>query len=331
MASHVPTTMFYSIRHSTRFRFSEPVRQNIMEVMVQPRSEGNQTLRQFDLDIDPATRPFMRRDWMNNIVHHFDVPAEHTTLSVISESLVEVAPASPLPDALEESDWNALEEMTRFEDHWDFLLESKFSRATPLLLEFAREFELKPNRDPLTWVRDLNHTIFKAFSYVPSVTQADSPIDVALAGRTGVCQDYTHIMIALLRHVGIPARYVSGYLFHRADSHDRSVSDATHAWIEVLLPHLGWIGFDPTNDLECGERHIRTAIGRDYADVPPTKGVYIRRSGAMKSEIKVAVHVSPAEAPRPEELEPLGAMWFAAPDSALNWNDGTEEAGAMQQ
>ncbi len=323
--------MFYSIRHSTRFRFSEPVRQNIMEVMVQPRSEGNQSLRQFDLEIEPVARPFMRRDWMNNIVHHFDVPGEHTSLAVISESLVEVAPLPPLPNALEERDWDALDELNRFEDHWDFLLESKFSRTTPLLLAFVEELGLKRESDPLTWVRTLNHAMFEAFSYVPSATQADSPIDVALAGRQGVCQDYSHIMIAVLRHFHLPARYVSGYLFHRAGSQDRSVSDATHAWVEVLLPHLGWLGFDPTNDLECSERHIRTAIGRDYADVPPTKGVYIRRSGEMRSEIKVAVHVSPAEAPRPEELEPIGAAWFAVPDSALHWNDGTDETDAMQQ
>lgn len=323
--------MFYSIRHSTRFRFSEPVRQNIMEVMVQPRSEGNQTLRQFELDIDPVTRLFLRRDWMNNIVHHFDVPGEHTSLAVISDSLVEVIPPQSLPDALSQDDWAVLDEMTRYEDHWDFLIESKFSHTTPLLLEFANELGLQRDRDPLTWARDLNHAIFKGFSYVPQATQVDSPIDVALKGREGVCQDYTHIMIALMRHFGIPARYVSGYLFHRADSHDRSVSDATHAWIEVLLPHLGWVGFDPTNDLECTERHIRTAIGRDYADVPPTKGVYIRRSGEMKSEIKVAVHVSPAEAPRPEELEPIGASWLVVPDSSLNWSDGPEEIGSMQQ
>ena len=323
--------MFYSIRHSTRFRFSEPVRQNIMEVVVQPRSEGSQTLRQFDLDVEPVARLFMRRDWINNIVHHFDIPGEHTTLSVISESLVEVAPMPPLPDALEKSDWKVLEEMSQFEDHWDFLLGSKFCKTTPLLLEFIENYSLKRELDPLSWVRRLNTTIFEAFTYKPQVTQADSPIDVALSGREGVCQDYTHIMISLMRHFGIPARYVSGYLFHRADSHDRSVADATHAWIEVLLPHLGWVGFDPTNNLECGERHIRTAIGRDYSDVPPTKGVYIRRSGEIKSEIKVAVRVSPAEAPRPEELEPIGSAWFALPDAALNWSDGTEEVAHVQQ
>jgi transglutaminase-like putative cysteine protease len=180
-------------------------------------------------------------------------------------------------------------------------------------------------------MRSLNHTIFEAFSYVPLSTQADSPIDVALAGRKGVCQDYTHIMIALARHFGIPARYVSGYLFHRADSHDRSVSDATHAWIEVLLPHLGWIGFDPTNDLECGERHIRTAIGRDYADVPPTKGVYIRRSGDMRAKSKSRFVFRPPKHRVPKNWSPLAQAWFTVPDSSLSWSDGTEEVGAMHQ
>lgn len=323
--------MFYSVRHSTRFRFSEPVRQNIMEVMVQPRSEGAQVLRSFSLDIEPAARPFLRRDWMGNIVHHFDVPGEHDALSVISESLVEVGAPPALPAALSPSDWDVLDEQTRFDDFWDFLLESKFSRTTPLLLRFADELEIARSDDPLSFVRRLNKTMFRAFSYVPQSTQADSPIDVALEKRTGVCQDYSHIMIALLRHLGVPARYVSGYLFHRKDSGDRSVADATHAWVEVLLPHLGWVGFDPTNDLECGERHIRTAIGRDYADVPPTKGVYIRRSGDLRSQMKVAVHVSPAHAPRPEELEPIGAAWFAAPDTALNWSETSDEVGVQQQ
>jgi len=323
--------MFYSIRHSTRFRFSEPVRQNIMEVMVQPRSEGGQTVRSFSLDVEPPARPFLRRDWMGNIVHHFDVPGEHTALAVISESLVEVAPPPSSPASSEGGDWKALDEMTRAEDHWDFLLPSKFSHTTPLLEEFAREFHVEREGEPLGFVRALNHQIFEAFSYVPQATGADSPIDDALGKRAGVCQDYTHIMIALLRRLGVPTRYVSGYLFHRADSGDRSVADATHAWVEVLFPDLGWLGFDPTNDLECGERHIRTAIGRDYADVSPTRGVYIRRSGDMTSEIKVSVHVSPAEAPRPEELEPVGAQWFAVPNSALHWSDGTEELGVQQQ
>jgi transglutaminase-like putative cysteine protease len=108
-------------------------------------------------------------------------------------------------------------------------------------------------------------------------------------------------MIALVRQLRIPCRYVSGYLFHREDGQDRSPAGATHAWAEAFLPGPGWVAFDPTNNLVGNARHIRVAIGRDYADVPPTRGVY---RGDTESELSVVVVVSPAEAPLPEELPP---------------------------
>ena len=129
----------------------------------------------------------------------------------------------------------------------------------------------------------------------------DSPIDDALRIRQGVCQDFAHIMIALVRRLRIPCRYVSGYLFHATQNTDRSLEGATHAWVEALVPGLGWVGFDPTNNLVGGDRHIRVAIGRDYADVPPTRGVY---KGETQSELSVTVTVSQSETPPPEELGP---------------------------
>ena len=127
----------------------------------------------------------------------------------------------------------------------------------------------------------------RSFAYDSKSTQVDSPIDEALEKRSGVCQDFTHIMLALLRnHLRIPARYVSGYLHHRRD--DTSTDGATHAWIQAWLPDLGWVGFDPTNDLLVGERHIEVAVGRDYSDVPPTRGVY---KGGGGSDLSVGVRV----------------------------------------
>ncbi len=117
---------------------------------------------------------------------------------------------------------------------------------------------------------------------------------MALKERRGVCQDFAHIMIAVARSWGIPARYTSGYLYHRGSRQDRSADNATHAWIEAFLPSLGWIGFDPTNDIVAGERHIRAAVGRDYADVPPTRGTY---KGGAESELAIAVAVEPTQAP----------------------------------
>jgi transglutaminase-like putative cysteine protease len=125
------------------------------------------------------------------------------------------------------------------------------------------------------------------------VTRADSPIDDVLKARAGVCQDFAHVMIAICRSWGIPARYVSGYLFTDRKHGDRSDPDATHAWVEVFLPSLRWIGFDPTNNSEATERHLTCAIGRDYSDVPPSRGVY---KGEAESQLAVGVTVRKARA-----------------------------------
>jgi transglutaminase-like putative cysteine protease len=154
---------------------------------------------------------------------------------------------------------------------------------------------------------ELNEAIYKLFAYVPNSTKVDSPIEDALRTRQGVCQDFAHIMIALVRGLQIPCRYVSGYMFHREKTdggeieNDRSVEGASHAWVEALVPRLGWVAFDPTNNLVGGDRHIRVAIGRDYADVPPTRGVY---KGEAQSELSVAVTVSPADSVAPEPVIP---------------------------
>ena len=325
--------MFYTIRHSTRFRYSEPIRQSVMEVMMQPRSESAQSVRQFELTTDPRTRIFARRDFLGNIVHHFDIPGAHSALAIIAETLVEVDEPGLLPQVDESANWDELDEIVHENDYWDYLMPSKFCRSSALLQEFKKEVGAAREGTPLEMVTQLNDAVYQSFDYVQRYTRADSPIDVALEARKGVCQDFTHIMIALLRDLGIPTRYVSGYLYHRKDSEDRSVADATHAWLEALLPGegpgSGWVGFDPTNKLFATQRHIRTAIGRDYADVPPTHGIY---RGKTKAELRVSVQVTPADAPRPEEMEPIGAAaWMSIPDSALNFSDDMEEMIQQQQ
>ena len=158
-------------------------------------------------------------------------------------------------------------------------------------------------------------------------TRVDSPIDVALENRQGVCQDYTHIMIAMVRALGIPCRYVSGYLFHRAQSLDRSAADASHAWPEAYLPELGWVGFDPTNDVLVGGRHIRVAVGRDYADVPPTRGVF---RGDAETDLSVAVQVSLSEAPVLEDA--TGTPWLATDsEEVVSRSSSPEPNVALQQ
>jgi transglutaminase-like putative cysteine protease len=173
-------------------------------------------------------------------------------------------------------------------EFWDFLAMSGRVAHTPALAAFVEGRKLAEQRrlDPLTAVRRLCATLYEAFDYEAGITGADSSIDHALIEGRGVCQDFAHIMIAICRGWGVPARYVSGYLC--TDPHDRSTSRATHAWVEAYAPSLGWVGLDPTNNVLAGERHLAVAVGRDYADVPPSRGVF---KGEAESHLSVGVAV----------------------------------------
>jgi transglutaminase-like putative cysteine protease len=291
--------MRFSVRHVTRFAYEAPITESIMEARMQPRSDGLQRLLHFALTTTPQARVFMYQDHVGNTVHHFDSPARHSRLTLTADALVECAMPPALPDALELDDWDAIDAIVDTAEHWESLAPSTFARPTPLLDAFRREIRIDRSEDPLTVLRLLMAEIEERFEYRPQSTRVDSPIDEALAARGGVCQDFAHIFIALARQFAIPARYVSGYLFHDAASDDRSSADATHAWAEAFLPPIGWVGFDPTNNLIAGQRHIRVAIGRDYADVPPTRGIY-KGASAVRSELAVAVKVGPAPSPSGE-------------------------------
>jgi transglutaminase-like putative cysteine protease len=193
-------------------------------------------------------------------------------------------------------------------DYWEMLLPSEFALSTPALESLAEELDVRRRDDPLMVLHQLNEQMYNHFEYVPKSTKVDSPIDLALLTHAGVCQDFAHIMITLVRSkLRIPCRYVSGYLFHGQSDHDRSVHSATHAWVECLLPQLGWVGFDPTNWLVAGDRHIRTAIGRDYSDVPPTHGIF---RGRANSELTVAVRVTPSQGtPALDQELPVPEDW----------------------
>jgi transglutaminase-like putative cysteine protease len=294
--------MPYNIRHFTRYRYSAPIRESIMEARMQPRSDGNQHCSEFRLDVTPRARPTCYHDHLGNVVHHFDIPGEHQELFLLAESVVEVEPLPPLPAALPHRAWIEVDALASDGLFWDLLQASAFVQSTQLLEDLAAALSADRRHDPLTAVLQINQGLYQAFSYVPQSTRVDSTIDDAIAHRRGVCQDFSHIMLALLRRLGIPARYVSGYLYHRKENHDRSEDDASHAWVEAYLPGLGWRGFDPTNNLVVGERHIRVAVGRDYADVPPTRGVF---KGLAASELGVSVRVSPIPLPITAEEQVL--------------------------
>ncbi len=284
---------FYSIRHLTRFRYSQPISESIMETRMHPRSDSNQHCLTFLAFSEPAMpgvqlpRP----------------PGQQRA------SLRHSRRAQPIGDCGGVGGGAAAvarRAALSFAGCMGRAGCAGRSRATtgrcccPALCGGdagaggAGETDGRDAaRRSADLVLELNQRLFDYFDYVPRSTRVDSPIDEAIVSRKGVCQDFAHTMIALLRHVRIPARYVSGYLYRSREDHDRSTPDATHAWVEALLPHLGWVGFDPTNNLVAHHRHIRTAVGRDYADVPPTHGVF---RGKTASELYVAVHVEASDA-----------------------------------
>jgi transglutaminase-like putative cysteine protease len=294
--------MFYAIRHFTRYRYSRPVWQSMMEVRMHPRSEGNQRCFVFQLSVNPRVRIFGYTDSYGNLVHHFDLPAKHEQLTIIADMLVNIDGQPSIPDFTGYEDWGRLEQLIEVEDHWHMLSLSHFARPSPELEDLAREIGVIERRDrsPLEFLKDIAAGVNQSLSYVKKSTSVNSPIEDALRSRKGVCQDFAHVMIALVRGAGIPCRYVSGYLYHDGDSALAPGDGATHAWVEALLPSAGWVGFDPTTNRLAGERHIRTAIGRDYADVPPTMGVM---KGKAETQLQVRVRVTPSEAVLPPDEE----------------------------
>jgi transglutaminase-like putative cysteine protease len=287
--------MRLEITHETRYLYSDYVRESVMELWLQPLVLPLQRLAGFEIVTEPRAKMSTYRDWLGNIVYHFDVPEKHNELIIRSRAMVETYQApEPLPDRLEAGAWVHLRSQKIVGQYFDMLRPSRFVETSDLLRAFMEERDLITiPPDPLTGLRVLNHEIYSAFGYVPGVTTAESPIDDALLQRQGVCQDFAHIMLAIARHWGIPSRYVSGYVARKAtDTQFRSVPDASHAWVECYLPEFGWVGFDPTNDMLADEHHVVVAYGRDYGDVPPTRGVL---KGEASSHLEVDVHVRERE------------------------------------
>jgi transglutaminase-like putative cysteine protease len=315
--------MFYAIRHFTSYRYSRPVWQSMMEVRMHPRSEGNQRCFVFQLSVNPRARIFGYTDSYGNLVHHFDLPSRHGQLTIISDALVNIEAQSSIPEDLEPEAWQELEDLVEEKDYWDMLMPSHFARSSPEITKLAGEIgaDERKRRSPLAFLRDIASGIHSSFKYVKKSTRVNSPIEDALQSRQGVCQDFAHIMIALVRNARIPCRYVSGYLYHSREN--ASVADgATHAWVEALLPRLGWVGFDPTMNAIASEKHIRTAIGRDYADVPPTMGMM---KGKADTQLQVRVRVTPSQAVLPPDEE------FAADEEWSQFLDETQSEIAETQ
>ena len=293
----------FAVEHVSDFQYGETAQGSLVVLRLRPREDSGQALHAFALDVDPAAAPIAFADAFGNGCYLFNIHRAHRHTLVRSRSEVTTVDPAPLPKHLEPDAWEALQEAASPVDNWEFLGPSRFARPSPALAAFTEAKAIRRGSDPLASLLELATELHRAFHYEPASTSVDSPIEDILETGRGVCQDYTHVMITIARSWGIPSRYVSGYLHLEGKPGEQTPAGTSHAWAEFLLPELGWIGFDPTNDTLADHRHVRIAVGRDYADAAPTRGVVVG-GGDSRLDVRVTVveggEPEPAYAPHPE-------------------------------
>ena len=289
--------MILDISHRTTFKYDFQVAMSQHLVHLSPRETPVQVVHSHSLTVDPA--PALRSedvDYFGNTTNYLTIDEPHDELRVVSRARIEVStPVLPPPETTEP--W----------DKVSCILGQNFDRSTLDAYSFVFGSPLTLSQDALAYAEpsfptgspvlygaiDLMGRIYRDFKYEGGVTDISTPVDRLLADRRGVCQDFAHLQIACLRALGLPARYVSGYLLtHPPEGQERLVgSDASHAWLAVWVPEYGWVDLDPTNNLLPAEEHITIAWGRDYGDVSPINGMVI---GGGEHKVDVAVDVRPA-------------------------------------
>ena len=287
--------MTFNVVHRTVYEYASPVTVSHHAARVEPRTLAAQRVENFSLHIGPTPAVIKPRvDFFGNQVCGFSIQEIHQRLEVTARSRVTVSAVTPPAPALS-PDWAGVVKL--FSDPvspevvvpYQFIFDSPLLCASPELADYAWEsFDAKTPL--LVAVADLNRRIFSDFKFDPTATTVATPLEEVLEKRRGVCQDFAHLAIASLRSLGLPARYVSGYLRTRPpEGKERLVgADASHAWFAVFCPAVGWVDFDPTNNLLPAEEHITVAFGRDYSDVSPVSGVI---TGGGAHEVMVFVDV----------------------------------------
>ena len=288
--------MIVTATHTTTYLYGEPVSICHTEVHLAPRTGPHQRVVSHELEVKPQPAfQVTRTDYFGNETTYFCITEPHQTLTVTSLSQVDLHPDEPLKLELtppwEHVRARVRETTARVEDDeafraLEFTFASPFVKIGEAYAAYAAP-AFTPKRPIAEAVFDLCQRIYREFRYDPRATTISTPVDEVLKSRRGVCQDFAHLMIACLRSLGLPAKYVSGYL---RSGRDTVGYEASHAWCSVYCMDAGWIDFDPTNNVIPGSNHVTIAHGRDYSDVAPVNGVAI---GGGEQMINVTVEVLP--------------------------------------
>lgn len=285
--------MKYRLKHQTLYTYINEVHNYQSILCLQPRNSDKQICSNFKLVIEPKpSKIYSRTDYFGNIQHYFSLHESHKSLKVTVSSEVEVLNnvVQPLnPITCEEARQKFRTNLPMKIEVLQYLLPSQFISWDKEIEDFAKTC-LKPEVSLFEGILDLIKKIYTEFQFKSGATNVNTPLKTVLKERKGVCQDFSHLAIACLRSVGIPAKYVSGYIETLPPKGKVKLegSDASHAWISVYVPEMGWCEFDPTNNMIPQQRHIVTAYGRDFADVSPMKGI-IFSSGDHKVKVEVDV------------------------------------------
>ncbi|MEM6821040.1 MAG: transglutaminase family protein [Verrucomicrobiota bacterium] len=284
--------MKFTVVHKTEYHYQTPASESYGELRVCPKSDVSQKVSRRKLVIEPDVKVQRYTDFFGNQVEYFSIPRRHQKLSISSRAEVQTQPVVMPDHAKEITVAEARQVMrARLLEHYPYLQPTSLvplrSAIEPLKVHhMCRDTELFADA-----IMRLNTWIFENFTYKSGFTEITTPLNQIIKHKKGVCQDFAHLMLSILRTYKLPARYVSGYI----EAYDPETTDpnligatASHAWVEVALPGGNWIGLDPTNNQIAGERHVKVAVGRDYHDVAPLTGTY---KGAQDQKLEVIVSV----------------------------------------
>ena len=285
--------MLYNVTHITRYLYEAPVSQCLNEVHLTPRSMTNQSVRESKITVEPAPTFLHRwKDYFGNDVTSFEVFEKHDRFVATAESAVEVAP--PAWKSVSSIAWEDAQELIAAHSNpecleaFEFVFDSPFVTAGRELEEYARS-SFTAGKPLMYALKELSERIHTDFRYKPMSTSIGTPLKDVLRKRQGVCQDFAHMMIGMLRSLHLPSRYVSGYLRPRPGFKG---AQASHAWVSAFVPETGWVDFDPTNNVMPSDGHITLGWGRDYGDVTPMKGIALG-GGAQTVQVEVIVAAVP--------------------------------------
>ena len=290
--------MEYTVEHETIYKYPRSVTESYTVVHLQPRTNLRQYCTGYVLDVTPLSRVFSYVDRFGNDVQHFAIVPEHTELRIVARSQVVTMPANGNGPtrAVSLAD---LEADPRLPELAEYRGTTPYVRVDDTVAQLANAIDA-PSEDLAAFFLAAGSFLHRNFSYRPGVTDVRTTVADVIAARAGVCQDFAHVLIALARSRGIPARYASGYIFRGVAG--ALGADASHAWAEAYLPPFGWVAYDPTNERLVDDGFVLVALGRDYGDVSPTRGLY-RGVEAATLSVAVAVGAAPPEAVEQEQQE----------------------------